>query len=148
VHYAEDGQQMWVNRFNSSGSSSDAAYDINVIDGDPMVYCGGVLNNNYGIIGITDSRANDNFSNEGLSTNYPNPFNPETKISFSLKSNSIVKLVIYDALGKEVAQLVYGKYEKGTHNVTWNASAYTSGVYFYRIETSLGSETRKIVLIK
>jgi hypothetical protein len=148
VHYTEEGQQLWANRFNGSGSSSDAAFDISVKDGYPIVYSGGILNNNYGIVGITDSRVTGNNDNAELTSNYPNPFNPETKITFNLKDNSFVNLVIYDALGREVTVLVNGDFEKGSHNVTWNASGSTSGIYFYRIETSFGNETRKIVLIK
>src|SRR4030095_6472776 len=56
LRYLEDGTQKWENRFNGSGSSFDAAYDINVRDNYPYVYVGGILNNNFGIIGIAESR--------------------------------------------------------------------------------------------
>jgi hypothetical protein len=153
VHYAETGEMKWANRFNGSGTSSDAAFDISVMDGYPIVYSGGILNNNYGIVGITDSRQSpsDNIyinDKSGLSNCYPNPFNPETKIYFNLKSNSFVTLRIYDMTGREVTQLVKREFDKGTHSITWNATGSTSGVYFYKIETAFGSETKKIVLIK
>jgi len=148
AHYSEAGDQKWANIFAGVGSSNDAAFDISVMDGYPIVYSGGILNNNYGIIGITDSRSSGNFDNKEISSCYPNPFNPETKINFNLKNNSFVKLAIYDALGREVALLVNDEYEKGSHSVTWNASGSTSGIYFYKIETAFGNETKKIVLIK
>src|SRR4030095_1176752 len=148
LRYLEDGTQKWENRFNGSGSSFDAAYDINVRDNYPYVYVGGILNNNFGIIGIAESRESDNIHLNGLSTNYPNPFNPETQIYFNLIKDSHVKLVIYDAIGREVARLADEELKEGSHSFTWNASGSTSGIYFYKLETNYASETRKIVLIK
>jgi hypothetical protein len=58
-----------------------------------------------------------------------------------------VKLVIYDALGREVARLA-DKELKKARSYTWDASGSTSGIYFYKLETNLGSETKKIVLVK
>jgi len=148
AHYSENGNYLWANLFNGAGASYDAAFDINVRDGYPIVYCGGLLNNNYGIIGITESRMNKTGFDKGLSNNYPNPFNPETEITFNLKGKSFVKLMIYDALGREVIQLAGKEFEEGTHSLKWNATGSTSGIYFYRIETAFGNETKKIVLIK
>lgn len=64
--------------------------------------------------------------------NYPNPFNPSTTISFDLPENSNVRLIVYDVLGREVAQLVNGAREAGYHSATWDASIMASGVYFAR----------------
>ncbi|MBX2990524.1 MAG: T9SS type A sorting domain-containing protein [Bacteroidetes bacterium] len=64
--------------------------------------------------------------------NYPNPFNPSTTIKFELPENSSVSLVVYDVLGREVAQLVSGSREAGYHSATWDASNMSSGVYFAR----------------
>ena len=68
-----------------------------------------------------------------LGQNYPNPFNPTTAISFQLLAGSFVSLKISDLLGREVATLVDGRMEAGTHKVVWNASGFASGVYFYRL---------------
>ncbi|HEY3250781.1 MAG TPA: SBBP repeat-containing protein [Ignavibacteria bacterium] len=148
LRYLEDGTQRWENRFNGSGSSFDAAYEINVRDNYPYVYIGGILNNNYGVIGIAESREAGPLSINGMSTNYPNPFNPETNIYVELIHDSYVKLVIYDALGREVTRLADNELKEGSHSFIWNASGSTSGIYFYRLETNYGSETKKIVLIK
>ncbi len=88
-----------------------------------------------------------------LYQNYPNPFNPGTKIKFDIPSNvksdkSNVKLIIYDALGREVATLVNEPLNPGTYEVEWDASNYPSGVYFYKYETQEYSETKRMVLIK
>jgi zinc carboxypeptidase/carboxypeptidase family protein/type IX secretion system substrate protein len=91
-----------------------------------------------------------------LGQNYPNPFNPKTVISFQLAVNSYTKLVIYDVLGNEIETLVSDKLQPGMYKVTWDASNYPSGVYYYRISSgdpSLRSgqgytETKKMILIK
>ncbi len=92
-----------------------------------------------------------------LNQNYPNPFNPTTTISYSLKGPlsgqlsafSQVDLSIYNILGQKVATLVSGKQPAGTYKVEWDASAFASGIYFYRMETDKGFvQSRKLVLMK
>ncbi len=80
--------------------------------------------------------------------NYPNPFNPETTISYSLKSAGNVKITVYDRLGREVTVLIDGAQSEGDHTVSFNASNLPSGVYFYRVKTSDKTEVRKMVLAK
>lgn len=84
----------------------------------------------------------------GLGQNFPNPFNPSTNIRFELPFGSFSTLKIYDALGREVAELINEDLIAGVYNVSWNAAAYPSGVYFYRLETEKFTETRKMVLVK
>jgi hypothetical protein len=85
-----------------------------------------------------------------LHQNYPNPFNPATKIRFNLpeNSNGIVQLIIYDILGREISVLVNSILSPGTYEVVWNASGFSSGVYFYTLRTGDYSETKKMVLTK
>ncbi len=83
-----------------------------------------------------------------LSQNYPNPFNPTTDISFDLPVSSRVELTIYNILGQEVETLINGEMEAGHHTVTWDASPYSSGIYFYRISANNFSETKKMLLLK
>lgn len=87
-----------------------------------------------------------------LSQNYPNPFNPETSIPFALPTRANVKLAVFDLLGREVATLVNGNMEAGSHIVNWNANELSSGVYFYRLDAQAGeasfNSTRKLVLMK
>jgi hypothetical protein len=80
--------------------------------------------------------------------NYPNPFNPETKITYTLKSATSVKITVYDRLGREVQVLVDESQSEGDHSVSFNASSLPSGVYFYRIKTPERVEVRKMVFTK
>lgn len=83
-----------------------------------------------------------------LSQNYPNPFNPATNISFSLKDRESVRLKIYNSTGQMVADLVNDSFGPGRYEVRWDASGYSSGVYFYTIVTSSFSETKRMLLVK
>jgi len=105
------------------------------------------------IIGLEKSEQNILLEFE-LSQNYPNPFNPYTKIKFSLPAVGerhafhTTKLIIYDVLGREITTLVNEQLQPGTYEVEWDASNYTSGVYFYKLITAEFVENRKMVLIK
>ena len=88
-----------------------------------------------------------------LYNNYPNPFNPITRIKFDIPKFSFVKLIVYDILGKENAMLVNEKLNAGSYEVDWpaptgNGSGYPSGVYFYKLESGDFSSIRKMILLK
>ncbi|MBZ0204151.1 MAG: T9SS type A sorting domain-containing protein, partial [Ignavibacteria bacterium] len=83
-----------------------------------------------------------------LEQNYPNPFNPTTNIKFGLPNAGNVKLVVFDILGREVTTLVNEYKIAGIYTVDFDASMYSSGVYFYRIESGDFSQTKKMLLIK
>jgi len=83
-----------------------------------------------------------------LGQNYPNPFNPSTRIQYDLPKNSVVTLKVYNLLGQEVATLVNGKETAGTHIAVFDASKFTTGVYFYRITADNFTSTKKMILVK
>ncbi|HWA06160.1 MAG TPA: T9SS type A sorting domain-containing protein [Ignavibacteria bacterium] len=89
-----------------------------------------------------------------LSQNYPNPFNPVTKFKFSIPqietTHRVVttRLKIFDALGHEIAILVDQQLQPGIYEADWDASAYPSGVYYYKLESGSYSETKRMVLLK
>ncbi|MCX6639140.1 MAG: C25 family cysteine peptidase [bacterium] len=83
-----------------------------------------------------------------LNQNYPNPFNPLTSISFSLPQAVQVQLTVFDVMGREVATLVNGMRDAGTHEVTFDASHLASGIYLYKLEAGDYSATNKMVLMK
>lgn len=83
-----------------------------------------------------------------LYTNYPNPFNPTTKIKFEIPKDEFVKITVYDLSGKAVSELVNERLKAGVYETDFNGASLASGTYFYKIETSNFVETRKMVLIK
>ncbi|TFB13642.1 T9SS type A sorting domain-containing protein [Candidatus Marinimicrobia bacterium MT.SAG.4] len=83
-----------------------------------------------------------------LGRNYPNPFNPITTIDYSLPEQTQLKISVYDLSGKEVDVLFDGFQEAGIHEVFWNASNVSSGIYFYRLQAGDFVQTRKMVLLK
>jgi len=87
----------------------------------------------------------DNYS---LINNYPNPFNPSTKIGYYLKDRTNVRIVIMNALGEEIAVLANETQEQGFHEVEFNAVDFSSGIYFYSLQTSQYNETKKMILMK
>jgi len=83
-----------------------------------------------------------------LFQNYPNPFNPATKITFELSEQGSVELRVYDVSGREIALLFRGYKPAGRHEVNFDASMLSSGVYFYIMKTDRIMLTRKMILIK
>jgi hypothetical protein len=83
-----------------------------------------------------------------LCQNYPNPFNPSTTISFSIVQRAGVSLKIYDCLGRNVATLVEGVREAGQHQVPFDASALSSGMYFYRLTAGEFAATKKMIIAR
>lgn len=82
-----------------------------------------------------------------LSQNYPNPFNPGTNFHYVLPSEDYIKLKVYDMLGREVATVFEGWSPK-EQSIYWKPANLSAGTYFYRLETSHGIQTRKLLLIK
>ena len=83
-----------------------------------------------------------------LYENYPNPFNPVTKIKFDLPQNAFVKIRIFDIVGREVSSLVNNELKAGTYESQFNAGNLSSGTYFYRIEAGNFTDVKRMVLIK
>ncbi len=83
-----------------------------------------------------------------LSDNYPNPFNPVTKIDFEIPKQGFISLKVFDLLGKEVKSLVNEVKAPGIYTVQFNGSELSSGVYFYRLETNGFTDIKKMMLIK
>jgi len=91
---------------------------------------------------------NDIPNSFSLSQNFPNPFNPATKIKFVLPKSSFTKLIICDILGIVVKTLVNEELKRGSYEYEWDGSNYTSGVYFYKLVTADFTESKKMILIK
>ncbi|MBT3689783.1 T9SS type A sorting domain-containing protein [bacterium] len=79
---------------------------------------------------------------------YPNPFNPETTISYQLPQNDEVSVIIYDMMGREVTELVNGHQVSGYHQIQWNAKNISSGIYFVKMIAGNNISNQKIILLK
>lgn len=83
-----------------------------------------------------------------LSNNYPNPFNPTTKIEYAIPKNSYVNLKIYDNLGREVSTLVNELKSTGKYSIDFNANNLAAGVYYYKLTSDNFSDVKKMILVK
>jgi hypothetical protein len=83
-----------------------------------------------------------------LSQNYPNPFNPSTTIRYTLTKAGAVSLTVFDILGRKVADLINQRQQPGEHAVVFSAPSRASGVYFYRLSSPDGVQTKKMLLIR
>ena len=83
-----------------------------------------------------------------LSQNYSNPFNPKTRIKFSIADFELVNIKVYDALGNEFATLVNEEKPAGTYEFEFNGTGLPSGIYFYQLKAGSFVKTKKMVLMK
>ncbi len=106
------------------------------------------------IIAATDNDDSQVCTNASFNlTNYPNPFNPETTISFNNPSSGHVKLTIFNIKGQILATIINSKLAKGQHNFVWNGkdsngNQVSSNIYFAKVESKDASEIHKIILLK
>jgi parallel beta-helix repeat protein len=87
-------------------------------------------------------------SDYSVRQNFPNPFNPVTKIEFSIPTDNIVEIKVFNILGREVATLLNEKKQAGVHSVEFNAGNLSSGIYFYKIVSGQYSEIKKMILLR
>lgn len=83
-----------------------------------------------------------------LKQNYPNPFNPVTNISFNITSTEFISLKVFDITGKETANLLNQNLQTGEYSVKWDASKFSSGIYFYKLTAGNFFEVKKMSLLK
>jgi plastocyanin len=83
-----------------------------------------------------------------LKQNFPNPFNPSTKINFSIPSRELVTLAVYDLVGNQVETLVSEELNAGEYEFNFNAKNLTSGVYFYTLRAGNLKDTKRMLLVK
>jgi len=97
------------------------------------------------VLGITEEYTATEFVLEQC---YPNPFNPSTKLRYSVPQSSNVVMKLFDILGNEIETLVDGHKPTGTYEITWYAYNLPSGVYFYQLKAGSFVETKKMILLK
>ncbi len=136
-------------RLNASGLTP-GAYTVTVIaegpNGTPVHRRTATIHASNSVVGITNNTsAPEKFE---LLQNFPNPFNPTTRINYALAKNTNVKLSVYNAAGKLVQTFNKGLQSAGRYFVDFNGEGLSSGVYYYKLETEYFTETRKMLLIK
>lgn len=110
-------------------------------------------NNWFAVYGVLMPKTNDSTSAttvefENSLANFPNPFNPATSISFSIKEASHVNIKVFDLLGQQIVELVNEEKEAGNYSISFNASHLPSGIYLYTINSKNFTQTRKMLLMK
>ncbi len=167
IAYSTDAGNTWVNQQLSDSSFTNQEPNSDVRFGDYIqvdAFNGKVLPvwtdqrkgfpnqeiysaNLTGIIGVTpvSSEIPDQFA---LYQNYPNPFNPSTKIRFALPKESFTEITVYDAIGRYVRKILSKKLDAGTYETEFDATKFSSGLYFYKIQAGTFSETKKMLIIK
>lgn len=136
-------------------NSSSKLFKVNITDGSSDVIGDTEITGVLGIKFVYDSLAvnvkgsrNSVPRKFALKQNYPNPFNPTTTISYSIPTQTNVKLTIYDILGKEIEVLVDEQKAAGRYDIQFDGGSLTSGVYIYKLETDEFSKAMKMQLLK
>lgn len=157
IKYSSAGNILWSLSYNGPSNSQDASTDA-VIDTSLNLYITGYSNGasntqdfatvKYSQLTGIQETGNSIANSFLLHQNYPNPFNPTTVISFSIPKSSPVSIKIYNAIGAEIEIIVNKELNRGNYEITWDASKYSSGVYYFRIEAGEFKSTKKMVLVK
>ena len=127
--------------------ADDVVNDVSIIQGETLSNIDFDLNYNVSVPG------NNIANTTALFGNYPNPFNPSTKISFNIEQTAPVKLVIYNIKGEKINTLIDNRLAAGNHRVVWNGldkfgKKASSGVYLYKLSTEKYTSTKKMILMK
>jgi len=157
--YNSDGSLFWNGEYvNTSGTGCRPIKIIS--DKNDNIYVSGnaytvypdvtILTVKYSLLtGNSNSNSVSVFTDKFfLNQNYPNPFNPNTVINYELRNASLVKMIVYDVLGNEVATLINEYKSVGSHEIEFDGSDFSSGIYFYRIEAGSFIQTKKMLLLK
>ena len=148
IAYTSNGGTNWILQRRGVIARVYSLYFINNLTGWAAMWNGTIMKTTTGGSVPVINLGNEIPSEYKLHQNYPNPFNPKTSIRFDIPRSSHIKLIIYDALGREVATLVNEKLSAGSYETEWDGSNYPSGVYFYQLNSEKFSQIKKMILIK
>ena len=141
-----NGGLNWINQYSSTASLSN----IRFLNAQVGWTCGGnkmLYTNSGGVVNIKEISSLKPSAYK-LYNNYPNPFNPTTKIRIDLPDDNNTSLKVYDNLGREVITLLNKQLKPGTYEIEFNAVNLTSGIYYYKLTTPNYSSTKPMILIK
>ncbi len=159
IKYRSNGVESWRKRENGSANGNDYASAVAFVDVDHVYVTGSMRYNNPPVSTVIYTTRYSNLVGiEQISTqlpesyvlaqNYPNPFNPTTTVRFDIPKEAFVKVAVFNVMGQEVETLVNQDVKAGQYKVTWDASRYASGIYFYKLIANDYVSTKKMILIK
>ncbi len=149
------GNLIWITTYG--GGQNDFGYSVKQTSDGGYIITGGTYSFGAGSADVWLIKTESDLSDVNTQTvineytlyqNYPNPFNPITKIKYQIPALSFVSIKIYDVLGNEIASPIYEEKPVGTYEIEFNASALSSGVYFYQLQAGDFAETKKMLLLK
>ncbi|MBM3324979.1 MAG: T9SS type A sorting domain-containing protein [Calditrichaeota bacterium] len=156
VKMGENGDSLWSRTFG--GQRHDCCYSVQQsLDGGYALAGGtqsfGASESDFWLVKIGPELAAEPISfslpsQYALHPNWPNPFNPYTRISYDLPKRGYVTLTIFDLLGREVATIVHSMQAAGNHTTIFDGSRLPSGIYFCRIQADDFVDAKKMVLLK
>lgn len=157
ISYLNNGTLNWEKRENGSASQNDYASGI-VVGDTALIFVTGSANFSgtgvaYYTLRYTEFNSVEPISGNiplsySLKQNYPNPFNPVTTIRFDISRSSFVTVSVFDITGRELEVLASENVKAGEYQVVWDASGYSSGIYFYTLTAGDFRQTKKMMLIK
>ncbi len=161
MKYTSGGDLLWVGRYNRTGNGFENVFSIALDDQENVYVTGGSqgisgMRDDYDIATVKFVENPNDAVQEGSSIPnvntilgaYPNPFNARTSISYRIAAKGPIKIDVFNITGQKAAVLLDEVESEGNHNVVWNASSFPSGVYIVRLETAMGSQSIKTVLLK
>lgn len=159
LKYNSTGELKWQLKFVAPHSIFENPHSIFLDDSNDVIIGGDYIDSTNGAnfftmeikqkLGTGVQQSNDNLPVQYfLSQNFPNPFNPNTKIEFSIPKSGFIKLEIYDVLGRKVKELLNQELSAGSYIVDFDALELSSGIYYYRLITKEFIQIKKAVLLK
>ena len=149
ILHTTDGGISWTRQINGTVGNLESIYFTDESNGWAVGGISTILHTTNGGISFVEEEQISTIPTEFLlSHNYPNPFNPSTKIKYSVPQSSNVVIKVYDILGNEIETLINEEKPAGNYELNWNAVNLPSGVYFYQLRAGSFVETKKMILLK
>ncbi len=148
IKYTSNAGVNWVTQLSYTSQQLRDVIFINSLTGWAVGLNGVILKSISGGLVSAENISSEIPARFKLEQNYPNPFNPVTSITFAIPKVSSIKIEVYNSSGKVIDVLLNDYLQAGIYKTNWNASNFSSGVYFYKISAGDYSETKKMLLIK
>jgi hypothetical protein len=151
--YENNGSGVFANQRTLAASSAGSCATLHDRDNDGDLDMTGVDEDD-DLLFLFENRPTTGVGEGAISVefkvyqNFPNPFNPETRIKFQVPSSGFVELKVFDVLGREIATPVSKEMKPGSYDTTWDAAGFASGVYFYRLQAGEFVDIKRLILLR